>query len=227
MILERDAVFGPDGSVATFFQAENPRRDLPCDPMDMREAIRRHDFYQRIDALLRRGREVDFRAVVPGNAYVVHTGTSAIALSAATAKTIMYTNAAAANQPSLTEMSVGFDGVTASAVPALVELTFGTKATNSTPGTGSTTFTALQLRGWPAQTSAQASANNCTSEPTVQTTIKQWLVTPNGGLIVIQNPLGREPTAVASGTSLSGNQVAVRVTAPATVNVRGYYEYEE
>jgi hypothetical protein len=157
----------------------------------------------------------------------VTTGTAAIALTGGTAKTIMYINAAAANQPSITEFSVSFDGVTASAVPALIELVYGTKASNSTPGTGSTTFTPLQVRGWPAQASAQAAANNCTSEPTVLTAIKHWLLTPNGGLLVVQFPLGREPTGVASGTAISGNQIGIRVTAPAAVNVRGYIEYEE
>jgi len=52
-------------------------------------------------------------------------------------------------------------------------------------------------------------------------------LTPNGGLLVIQAPLGREPTAVASGTALSGNQIGLRVSAPNNVNCRGYIEYEE
>jgi hypothetical protein len=164
---------------------------------------------------------------VPGNGYTVTTGTAAIALTGGAAKTVMYINAAASNQPSIVEFSIGFDGVTASNVPALVELVLGTKASNSTPGTGSTAFTPLQIRGWPAQASAQTAANNCTSEPTVLTAVKQWLLTPNGGLLVVQFPLGRELTAVASGTAVSGNQVGVRVTAPANVNVRGYIEYEE
>jgi len=203
------------------------KRDIPANGEDLREAVRRHEFLQRIDEYLRKARESDLAMAVPGNAYTVHTGASAIALSAATAKTIMYVNAAAANQPNMTELCVSFDGVTASAVPALIELTYGTKASNSVPGTGSTSFTPLQLRGWPAQTSAQTAANNCSSEPTVQTTIKQFLMTPNAGLIIIQSPLGREPTGVASGTAISGNQFAARITAPAIVNTRGYLEYEE
>jgi len=202
-------------------------RDLPGDGVDLREAMRRHEFLQRVDAYLEKARTSTLMNVIPGNAYTVSTGTSAIALSAATAKTVAYINAAAANQPSIVEFSVSFDGVTASAVPALIEIVYGTKASNSTPGTGSTSFTPLQVRGWPAQTSAQTAANNCSSEPTVLTAVKQWLLTPNGGLLVIQSPLGREPTAVASGTSLSGNQVGLRVTAPAVVNTRGYIEYEE
>jgi hypothetical protein len=204
------------------------RHPLVADAADMREAIHRHEEIQRIDAYLRRARErPDLQAACPGNAYIVHTGTSAVALTAATAKTIWYVNAAAANQPTFVEFAVAFDGVTASNTPALVEIVYGTKASNSTPGTGSTTFTPLQTRGWPVQTSQQTAANACSSEPTVLTTNRQWLLSPNGGLLVIQFPLGREPTAIASGTAASGNQIGMRVTAPQTVNVRGYCEYEE
>lgn len=204
------------------------RRDWPSDGSDLRESLRRDEFLRDVDGWLQRARaNPDLTAVVPGNAYTVHTGSAAISLTGASAKTIMYVNAGSANQPSFTEFSVGFDGVTATAVPALVELVYGTKASNSTPGTGSTSFTPLQIRGWPAQASVQGAANNCSSEPTVLTMIKPYLLTPNGGLLVIQYPLGREPTGIASGTAASGNQVGVRVTAPAAVNVRGYLEYEE
>ena len=203
------------------------KRDVPADAADLRDAVKRHEDLARVADYLAKARTSDLRMVVPGNAYTVTTGTAAIALTGTTAKTVMYLNAAAANQPSMTEFSISFDGVTESNVPALIELVFGTKASNSTPGTGSTTFTPLQIRGWPTQASAQAAANNCSSEPTVLTAVKQWLLTPNGGLLVIQSPMGREPTAVASGTAVSGNQIGVRVTAPANVNVRGYIEYEE
>ena len=203
------------------------RGKKPASAEDLREAVHRQEDIARVAEYLRKARYSDIRMVVPGNAYTVSTGTAAIALAAATAKTVMYINAAAANQPSIVEWSISFDGVTASAVPVLIELVFGTKATNSTPGTASTTYTPLQIRGWPAQVSAQTAANNCTSEPTVLTPVKQWLLTPNGGLFVVQSPLGREITAVASGTAVSGNQVGLRLTAPAIVNIRGYIEYEE
>jgi hypothetical protein len=221
-----DVILGRDGGAA--FVLDAPARALPADGDDLREWVQRQEFYQRIGRHLEKARQFpNIIAGIPGNAYVVHTGSSAIALSAATAKTIFYVNAASANQPSFVELAVGFDGTTSTNTPALVELVYGTKASNSTPGTGSTTFTPLQLRGWPAQASAQAAANNCTSEPTVLTTIKQWLVTPFGGLLVVQSPMGREPTAVASGTSVSGNQIGIRLTAPQTVNARGYGEFEE
>lgn len=209
------------GAVVSRFHGKQPDN-----PMDVREALRRDRFFRDIDDYLRKARDSDVQAVVPGNAYIVNTGSSAIALSAATAKTVMYLLTGSANQPSLVELCIGFDGVTASAVPALVELCLGTAATNSTPGTGSTTFTALQTRGWPAQTSAATAANNCSSEPTVLVSHRQWLVTPNGGLLLVQFPMGREPTGIVT-ASTSGKMMALRVTAPATVNCRAYSEYEE
>jgi hypothetical protein len=203
------------------------RRVLAASPEDMREATRYALHRARVDEMLRMARaEPGLRASVPGNAYTIHTGASAIALAAATAKTVMYLNAGTANQPSVVEFSISFDGVTASATPALIELCYGTAATNSTPGTGSTTFTPLQVRGWPAQTSQNSAANSCTSEPTVLTTMKQWLVTPNGGLLIVQLPMGREATGLVTAAT-SGKQLAWRLTAPAIVNARGYVEYEE
>lgn len=222
-----DRVADVQGGVGWYMRAEKPRKDLPAHADDLREAVHRSEWISHIDRMLRRAREVDIRNTIPGNAYVVNTGGSALALAAATAKTIMYINSAAANQPSWVEWCVGFDGVTASAVPAVVETVYGTKASNSTPGTASTSFTPVQVRGWPTQASAQTAANACTSEPTVLVSHKPFLVTPNGGLLVMQLPLGRELTGVASGAAISGIQTGLRVTAPAIVNTRGYIEFEE
>jgi hypothetical protein len=214
-------VEGP--AIITRCRSRNP---IVADTDDMREAIHRFEFMRDIDAMLRRSRQTDFRNAVPGQAYVVNSGSSAVALSAATAKTVIYINSGSTIVASLCEVCIGFDGVTASAVPALVEICLGTKATNSTPGTNSTSFTPLQIRGWEVKAATCTAANTCTSEPTVLTSTKQWLVTPNGGLLVVQFPLGREITTLTT-ASTSGLQVAVRCNAPATVNVRGYTEHEE
>ena len=61
---------------------------------------------------------------------------------------------------------------------------------------------------------------NYTAEPTTLTVIKQWLVTPYGGNLVIQFRLGREPEADAT----TNKGIAIRLTAPAAVNARGYIE---
>lgn len=223
-VLDRQTVEG--GAVVTRMH-RRAGTVAPADAADMREECHRADFMADIDRMLRKARQHrDIEASIPSQAYVVNTGASAIALAAATAKTIMYLNTAAASDLSVTELGVGFDGVTASAVPALVETLYGTAASNSTPGTGSTSFTPGQTRGWPTMSAATTAANACSSEPTVLTSHRQWLVTPNGGLIVVQFPLGREPTGLVTAAT-AGKQLAYRVTAPAIVNTRGYVEFEE
>lgn len=198
----------------------------PADVLDLKEALRRDRYFRDIDDYLRKARTSDVQASAPGAGYSVTTGAAAQALAAATAETAIYLLAAATKQPTLTELCLGFDGVSAAAVPALVELCFGTAATNSTPGTGSTTFTPLQMRGYPLAASSTTAANAVTAEPTVLVSHRQWLVTPNGGLLIVQFPLGREPTGIITAAT-SGKMIATRATAPAIVNMRGYLEFEE
>lgn len=225
LVLDRQQV-ASDGAIITAMHRRGGTT-APADVNDMREEVRRTAFMRDLDMMLRRARDRrDIQASVPSQAFVVNTGGSAIALAAATAKTLMYVNTAAASDMSVTEICVGFDGVTASAVPALVETVYGTAASNSTPGTGSTTFTPLQGRGWPPMAAAATAANTCTSEPTVLVSHRQYLLSPNGGLLVMQFPLGREPTGLITAAT-SGKQIGIRVTAPAIVNARGYLEFEE
>jgi hypothetical protein len=179
-----------------------------------------------IDKAIRRGE--GFQNAVPGNAYMWATGGTATAtpsaMTAATAKTVVYTVAAAANQHAITEIGVSFDGVTASAIPALVELVSSTTGTAGTPR--SALAAGKQLRGWPAQTSATTAADTYSAEPATLLVNRKWFVTPNGGLFVVQFPLGREPTGLVTATT-DGKGWGIRVTAPATVNCHAYMEWEE
>ena len=152
--------------------------------------------------------------------YVVKTGTTATALVAATAKTVVNLISGAADSPLVTELSIGFDGVTASAVPVLVDFGYSTQATAGTPGT-SPTPTLIRGRG----TAGSTSAVDYSVEPTALTAFKHWLVTPNGGLLVIQFPLGREPQPDLSGGT--NKAIFLRANAPANVNCRAYKEFEE
>lgn len=139
-----------------------------------------------------------------------------IALTAATAKTILNVINAANGLVRATEMGVSFDGVSSTAEPVTVELCFSTQATAGT----STSHTIVQTRG-PTRTVQATAARNYTAEPTALTVIRRWLVHPQTGLVV-QFPLGREPeqTTTADG-------MCIRCTAPAGVNVQGYLEFEE
>ena len=143
--------------------------------------------------------------------YTVETNGD-IALSAATAKTIM----SVIGIVRLVEIGVSFDGVSSTAEPVTVELCYSTQATAGT----TTSHTIAQIRGG-TRTSQATAARNYTAEPTVLTVLRRWLVHPQTGL-AIQFPLGREPEQVVSGDAL-----CIRCTAPATVNVQGYMEFEE
>lgn len=235
MILTESSRPTRDGSIVNLLRVERPKIALPADGADLQEFLRGSDHVREIDAMIRRQREEhvhdllrlakahpELAASVPGNAYVVNTGASAIALAAATAKTILMLISGAANQPSIMEWCVSFDGVTSSAVPALVEEVLSTQGAAGT----TTAFTPLQRRGWPVQTSANTAANNYTVEPTTLTMHKPYLVTPNGGILLVQYPLGREATGIVTAAT-AGKGLGYRVTAPAIVNVRGYLEYEE
>jgi len=139
-----------------------------------------------------------------------------VALSAATAKTIMSVINAANGLIRLCEFSVTFDGTSATAEPVTVELCSSTEATAGT----ATSHTIVQFRG-PTRTVQATAKRAYTAEPTTLTVIKRWLVHPQAGL-VIQFPLGREPEQVTTADAL-----CIRCTAPATVNVQGYMEFEE
>ena len=145
----------------------------------------------------------------------------AVALAAATAKSILGVKSHANFGLDLRALSVGFDGVSASAVPVLVELLYCTWATNS-PGTASTLTTIRQNYGRVIAAGATA-GKTWTTEPTVLTMVGdpgEFLLTPNAGLIVIRFPPGEgADCALAEG-------FVIRCTAPAVVNVRASLAFE-
>lgn len=152
--------------------------------------------------------------------YTATTGT-AITLAAATPKSILgvKSGATTANHGvDLKKIRVSFDGVTPSAVPVLVEVGLCTFATNG-PGTNSTNVTPVQAYGRHAATGFTA-ARAWSSEPTVITVIEEFLLTPNGGLVMYDWPLGDSPD------SALGEGFVIRCTAPAEVNVRASMWFE-
>lgn len=159
--------------------------------------------------------------------YCADTGSSAIALVAATVKTILMVKSTAAIGGQLVEYGVSFDGTNAANTPVLVELVKSTNATNSTPGTNNTSVTPVQVRGdgndGGAGTAPTMTAfANSTSEPTVLTVVKRFLVPPTSGLI-IQLPLGREQSIPLAASPFTG--LGLRCNAPQAVNVRAYMEF--
>ncbi len=144
----------------------------------------------------------------------------AVALTAATAKTVVGIKAAPNHLAVITAIFVTFHGVTSSNVPALVEVVTGTDATNS-PGTNSTTLTPIQVRGRVLTCDATA-AHTWTAEPTVLSKLYGFRIPPTSGVIV-QLPLNREVEIDPTTNKLVG----LRITAPDATSVTGLIEFEE
>ncbi len=142
-----------------------------------------------------------------------------VALVATVAKTALCVICPAQFGIDLTKMRLGFDGVTASAVPVLVEFCDSTLASNSTPGTNNSIGTVTQVYGR-SITAGFTGFYASTTEPTVLTRYDSWSLTPNGGLIIYDWPLGStHDSAVSAG-------IAIRLTAPAAVNANGAVWFE-
>lgn len=150
--------------------------------------------------------------------YTLQTG-AAVALSAATAKSVLCVIAPSTFGIDLKKIKIGFDGVTASAVPVLCELMTSTLATNSTPGTNNSTGTVTQIYGR-SITAGFTGFYASTTEPTVLTAFDSWLLTPAGGLLFYDFPLGDTPDSAVS------NGIVLRCTAPAAVNLRASFTFE-
>lgn len=142
----------------------------------------------------------------------------AVALTGATAKSILGVTAPAQFGTDLLGFSIGFDGVTASAVPVLIEVCYATFATNG-PGTSSTGTTIDQTYGR-AITAGFTGAKNWTTEPTVLTPLREWLLTPTGGTLIYDWPWNQGPDSSVS------NGFVIRCNAPAAVNVRADMRFE-
>lgn len=152
--------------------------------------------------------------------YTIRT-TTAVALTAATARSTLGLITPAQFGADLKKIRIGFDGITAAAIPVLWELCTSTLATNSTPGTANTSETTniTQIYGR-SITTGFTGFSASTSEPTALTVIESNFLTPTGGLLVYDIPLGDTPDiGVSSGFVL-------RLTAPAVVNARAAFWFE-
>lgn len=138
-----------------------------------------------------------------------------IALTAATAKTILQVVAAANHRVSLCGFSVSFDGVTAANEPVNVEL-----LVQSTAGTMSA---ATPVRdGDPGSETLQTTAQkNATVEPTAGNILRRWLFHPQGG--GMERSFGYDERITIPG----GTRLGLRCTAPQAVNVVGHMLFEE
>lgn len=150
--------------------------------------------------------------------YTVVTG-GAVSLAADTAKTVLGIKGHANFGLDLKKLRFGFVDTNATEAPVIVELCYCTWATNGTMGTNNTTVTPVQAYGRTTAVGAVA-GKNWTSEPTVLTVLEEIPLTPNGGLLVYDYPLGDTfDCAVAEG-------FALRMTADEATSVRAGMLFE-
>lgn len=140
--------------------------------------------------------------------YNVANQTAAVALAAATAKSVIGAAAGADFGLSLLKYKISFDGVTASAIPVLVELCSYTGAPTAT------SYTPIQDNGKVMAATNLLGFVNATVEPTGIISLDSFIVTPNSSTILYDMQYGDEPDV---GFSVG---FCLRMTAPATVNVR-------
>lgn len=156
-----------------------------------------------------------------GSTAAAYSITGAIFAMTTGAKTALSAIAPAGHGLALTELSLTFDGISATAVPAYVELCTSTQAGTGTVGTAPTI---AQVRGRATGGSAPTAAGNFTVEPTVLARVRHWYVSPNGGIFVYPLPLGREIECDSSAGTLKALSLRINVTA--NVNLAAYMEVE-
>lgn len=149
----------------------------------------------------------------------IFTGVSGVFAATTGAKTVLNVIAGANQNIALVEWGISFDGVTASAVPAVVDLCLSTQAGAGTPGS---TPTALQTTGRTLAFQGSLGAAY-SAEPTVLTVIDSLYVPQFMGVFRIAIPLGYEPETDFSGGTTRG--IAIRVNVSANVNVKAFAKY--
>lgn len=149
--------------------------------------------------------------------YSIVTG-GAVSLSASTAKSVLGLKSADDFGIDLKKVWWGFTGVTASEAPVTCELCYCTWASNS-PSTNSTGVTPAQIYGRTIAAGVTA-AKNWTTEPTSLTVIGEIPLTPNGGSLLYDFPLGDTPDCAVD------HGFVLRFTAAASVSVRATMIFE-
>lgn len=137
------------------------------------------------------------------------------------AKTALLAIAPAGHGLALVEFDIAFDGVTATAVPALVEIV---QSTQAGAGTSGVSPTITQVRGRLTTGQAPTGGSNYTAEPTTLTRVGVFYVPVFMGTFPVQLPLGREMETDSSGGTIKA--IGIRINVPANVNFVGGLEVE-
>jgi hypothetical protein len=132
--------------------------------------------------------------------------TAEVALTAATARTVLQVVAAANHRVLVEQISVSFDGISPTAEPVIVEL-----LRQTTAGTMSA-LTPVKLSDAGSETIQTTAQHSATAEPTAGDVLWRVEIHPQTGIEKLF-PLGQE--MIVAG----GGRLGVRCTAPAAVNV--------
>lgn len=147
-------------------------------------------------------------------AFIGIAQTAEVALSAATAKTVLQLVAATNHRVRILGWGVFFDGVSATAEPVQVEVMIQTTA-----GTMSS-LTPVKLDRSISDTLLTTAQHTATAEPTASDVLDTIEVHPQQGYEKQFLP-GQEIILVGAG------KLGIKCTAPATVNVRAKFIFEE
>ena len=145
---------------------------------------------------------------------VTAENTVAVALVAATEKTALQVNAPANQRLRILRIGIFFDGASTTAVPVLARMFLVTTA-----GTN-TALTLAKVVSSDSETLQTTAGENATIEGTNSTLLDQWLIHPQTGLDITY-AMGQERMVVG------GGRLAIKITAPAVVNVRCKLDFEE
>jgi len=136
------------------------------------------------------------------------------ALAAATAETLIQLVAVANHRVKVLRWGVSFDGVSVTAEPVQIRL-----LRQTTAGTGAA-LTPVKMDDSIADTLLTTAQQDFTAEPTAGDVLESYEVHPQQG-VVMMYPLGQEP--IIGG----GDRMGIEVTAPAVVNARAFFVFEE
>ena len=130
-------------------------------------------------------------------------------------ETVLQLRGSTACKAKIIEWGISFDSTSATAEPVRVRLL---RQTTDGTATG-----ASEVKWDPASGTANCTAfHTFTAEPTAGDVLAEYHCHPQSG-IVIQYPLGREPTLDIAATS----RIGIDVLAPAAVNCTAYMVFEE
>lgn len=122
----------------------------------------------------------------------------------------------------LCEFSISFNGTSATQAPILVKLRQITAT-----GTG-TACTEVAVQRSAKSTPQVQAKHTLTVEPTMVATVAlgQWYVHPQGGLLIVQYPLGREPV-ICDGVAAQGLALELTSASGVTPAAACYMTWEE